>query len=1492
MPNKKHLADLDSGTAVDFYFEGRKICWTDGRQSSILCATYNNSHIGPKSTVVEGNINLPDGLACDWLTQKLYWTDGESNRIEVVSLDGKFRKVLFWEDLDQPRAIVLVPTESIMFWTDWGEVPKIERAGMNGDPQTRKIIVSEKIFWPNGITADYDSKKLYWLDGKLLFIEVMDYDGKNRKKILEGDHGSLRYPYSVTFFKEKLYWTDWETWSIHMLDRSSKSNRELIHIDHFVPVDIRVMDQSRQPFKSTPCSVNNGGCSHLCLLSPNSPGYSCACPTGVRLIDSHQCADGPQEIILLAQLHGISLISLDSPDYTMISLDLKGIKHAMGLDYDPVNDYIYWTDHEARIIRRVHLNGTGQQDVISSELRLPDGVAIDWRAQNLYWTDSETDRIQVLRINTPYTKVLINTELREPRGIAVSPDEGLMFWSDWFEPKPKIERSVLDGSSRTLLVGDHLGWPNNLALDIPARRVYWCDAKTDKIEVVSYDGTDRKEIITNNIPHLFGISLSGDYLYWTDWQRRSIESGHKETGDNRKIIQEHVASVMGLKVINLKEMQPSNNPCSMKNGNCAHLCLNTPSKYVCACQMGYELESNGRTCVEPEAFLLFTRKDNIGRISIENAHNDAIIPASGVKDASALDFDIRESRIYWTDVKAKALTRAYVNGSNVEKIIEYGLDSPEGLAVDWVSHNIYWTDTGTKRIEVARVDGKYRRPVLWRGLHEPRSIAVDPNREFIYWSDWAGSGSLHRAQLNGNNPKALIPKLGRVNSLTIDLLEGRIYWCAIQGHIESANMDGSRRTIVATSQRPFTMSLYQDKIYWSDWETGELNVASKHGGNKTLLHSNLEQVTSVVVYHEWGRQVGWSPCTSTGGQCPHLCLGGHCTCQAHYTNHEGKCLPPSSFMLVSTKNSISRLMIDTDECPDSPLPLHSLRNVKVIEYDPLHNTLFWLDGKPNANAIKKWTPNNGPNGGPGTVSVVVGQNHHPTSFTLDPVYRVIFWSCASEGTINATRLDNGSSPTVLVVQTHSTEKPRHLAVHPLKGFLFWTTEGRDYRIYKSRMDGFRRVMLFSESRTIISMTIDTAHNTLYWSTISSIESCDMNGKNRVVLTTGEKFNSISVYGKYIYWLSGTMVMSIATSGGHVEPVWTSQHHLTALAAVSTPSKKVQNTVAYWDCVNGIRVASHTECTREGPCTPDNFSCASSVGDCIPMKWRCDLADDCLDGSDEANCPQCGPDKFTCQPSFCIDMKYVCDGHPHCPDNADERSCCDNAGWHQCSTVVPAYGYPSTLHTGLTCLPPHFVCDGLHHCDDRSDETNEACLKKSMHVTQESQGYVLLAAFVIAGFLIIMGYGVFRWKTRTSKGDNGVQVGDPALDPLSPKGMRNCGSAACGAKGYPAAGGHSCVLMSTLQRSTSCSQPSSNSLLCYPLNPPPSPATTSKETTRLGLYRPPPPTPCSTDVCHETDSNYQGESEPLPPPPTPTSASPSPSSSTYFHPTPPPPSPTC
>jgi len=75
---------------------------------SVFLFIYTLAHYLQVGVVTTGLIS-PAGLACDWLTQKLYWTDDETNRIEVATINGEHRKVLFWDDIDQPRAITLVP---------------------------------------------------------------------------------------------------------------------------------------------------------------------------------------------------------------------------------------------------------------------------------------------------------------------------------------------------------------------------------------------------------------------------------------------------------------------------------------------------------------------------------------------------------------------------------------------------------------------------------------------------------------------------------------------------------------------------------------------------------------------------------------------------------------------------------------------------------------------------------------------------------------------------------------------------------------------------------------------------------------------------------------------------------------------------------------------------------------------------------------------------------------------------------------------------------------------------------------------------------------------------------------------------------------------------------------------------------------------------------------------------------------------------------------
>lgn len=68
--------------------------------------------------MVVSDVHTPDGIAIDWVGNKMYWTDGGYNMIEVAELDGSHRLTLFDSGLDEPRAIVVDPLYGCVFVID------------------------------------------------------------------------------------------------------------------------------------------------------------------------------------------------------------------------------------------------------------------------------------------------------------------------------------------------------------------------------------------------------------------------------------------------------------------------------------------------------------------------------------------------------------------------------------------------------------------------------------------------------------------------------------------------------------------------------------------------------------------------------------------------------------------------------------------------------------------------------------------------------------------------------------------------------------------------------------------------------------------------------------------------------------------------------------------------------------------------------------------------------------------------------------------------------------------------------------------------------------------------------------------------------------------------------------------------------------------------------------------------------------------------------
>ena len=153
---------------------------------------------------------------------QLYWTDTGLNSIEVCELDGKNRKVLIWSGLDNPRAIAVYYTAGFLFWSDWGHNARIERSNMDGEERT--TVVTENLAWPNGLSIDVEQGKIYWNDAKKKVIEFSDFDGRNRKVLVD----KVEHPYGLTVLDNYVYWSDWQAKAILQVNKKDGSGKKVL----------------------------------------------------------------------------------------------------------------------------------------------------------------------------------------------------------------------------------------------------------------------------------------------------------------------------------------------------------------------------------------------------------------------------------------------------------------------------------------------------------------------------------------------------------------------------------------------------------------------------------------------------------------------------------------------------------------------------------------------------------------------------------------------------------------------------------------------------------------------------------------------------------------------------------------------------------------------------------------------------------------------------------------------------------------------------------------------------------------------------------------------------------------------------------------------------------------------------------------------------------------------------------------------------------------
>ncbi|KAL7385074.1 hypothetical protein ABVT39_014795 [Epinephelus coioides] len=1306
--------------ALDFDSATDRVYWSDTSQDRIWSANKNGSD---RTVIFDSGVTVTESLAVDWVGRNLYWTDYVLETIEVSKLDGTHRTVLISENVTNPRGLVLDPRESahLMFWTDWGRNPRIERASMDG--KLRTVIISNKLYWPNGLTIDYPNSFLYFADAYLDFIDFCDYNGNNRKQVLASDL-VLQHPHAITIFEDFVYWTDRYINRVMRAHKWHGENQTVMLFNLPQPMGLVAVHSARQPAGENHCL--RSPCTHICLLSAVGPRYySCACPSGWTLAaDQITCTRVEDPFLVVVRdsiIYGISLNPDDKSNDAMVPI--AGLQNGYDVDFDDNEQTIYWVEHPGEI-HRVKSDGTNRTEFAPAAiLGSPVGLALDWITQNLYYTNPATQSIEVLKLRgeVQYRKTLITnngspTGAGSPVGIAVDPARGKLYWTDQGTESgipAKVASADMDGLNPVTLFTNNLDHIEFVTVDIQENKLYWAVTSTGMIERGDPDGTNRITIVTG-LSHPWGVAAYQNHLYFTDRNFEVIERVDKSTGANRVVLRDNVSGLRVLKVHYRETSAGTSNGCANNMGACEQLCLPRPQGlFTCACATGFKLNADNRTCAPYQSYVVISTLSAIKGFSLEGAdHSEAMVPVAGRgRNALHIDVHMASGFIYWCDFSStvanqNGVRRIKPDGSGLHSVVTSGIgrNGIRGIAVDWAAGNLYFTNAFLTEtyVEVLRLNTTFRRVLLKTQVDMPRHIVVDPRNRYLFWADYGQNPKIERALLDGTNRTVLVSSgIITPRGLALDWQTGYIYWVDDSlDMIARINPQGGETEIVRYGSRyptPYGITVFESSIIWVDRNLKKVFQASKQPGSTeqpAVIRDNINMLRDVTIFDQrtqptTAQELNSNPCMEANGGCAHFCfaLPGSGTgnqnkkCSCAFGNlaadSESCVVSRDDYLIYTTESTVRSLRLDPEDHA-LPFPVVNVPRTSVaLDFDLTDRRIYFTQSSGPGSSKISYISLSSPTSAPVVVASDLGA---PDGIAYDWINRRIYYSDYINQSISSMSVD-GSQRTIIA----HVSRPRAIMLDPCRGYMYWTDWGTHAKIERATLGGnFRTEIVNSSLVWPNGLTLDYEEERLYWAdaSLQKIERSSLTGSNReVIVSTAIYPFAMTMFGQFIYWTDWN-TRSIYRANKHDG---------------SDQRVMIQNLPSRPMDIHVLASRKQQQC--DSPCQQFNGGCSHictpgpNGAECqCPSEGRWYLADNkhCIPD----NGTRCQPGQFTCMNGRCIRAQWKCDNDNDCGDGSDEleRVC----AFHTCEPTVFTCG-------NGRCVPYHYRCDHYDDCGDNSDE---------------------------------------------------------------------------------------------------------------------------------------------------------------------------------------------
>eukprot|EP00058_Branchiostoma_floridae_P015143 XP_002600631.1 hypothetical protein BRAFLDRAFT_95145 [Branchiostoma floridae] len=209
----------------------------------------------------------------------------------------------------------------------------------------------------------------------------------------------------------------------------------------------------------------------------------------------HDSRENSEPLLLVADREAI--IQVDITSGSKVTLPLVGVGQPYALDYDPLTDYVYWSDYRNKQIKRARRDGSGMETIID--------------------TGNRTISVAKKDGSSPRT-LLTSPDIAWPYGLVLDPRNGLMYWTDY--SKSGIYRAEMDGSDQTTITAD-LRNPDAITIDFKENRLYY---RHQEYGIYSSDllGNDIRRVLYEDGKWVVDIAVDEDFVYWSSiWPESS-----------------------------------------------------------------------------------------------------------------------------------------------------------------------------------------------------------------------------------------------------------------------------------------------------------------------------------------------------------------------------------------------------------------------------------------------------------------------------------------------------------------------------------------------------------------------------------------------------------------------------------------------------------------------------------------------------------------------------------------------------------------------------------------------------------------------------------------------------------------------------------------------------------------------------------------------------------------------------------------------------------